>query len=157
MSAPHVLRIGVVRAASDATGPQPRAEASRARYAAGVKITRAGDAPDGPFEAETFSGAVSRRDYGTIEDPEGTVLLVRFPAGVRTHWHSHPNGQVLFVTEGSGRVGTRDGTVERIGPGDVVVAPANEEHWHGAAEDAGVQHLALNFGVTSWIEPVDGD
>ena len=120
-----------------------------------MKITRASEAPDGPFDAQTFTGPVTRRDYGTIEAPEGTALLVRFPAGVRTHWHSHPNGQVLFVTEGRGRVGTRDGTVEPIEPGDVVVAPPDEEHWHGAAEDVGVQHLALNFGATAWLEPVE--
>lgn len=120
-----------------------------------MKITRSSDVPEGPFAADTFTGPATRRDYGTIESPEGTALLVRFPAGVRTHWHSHPNGQVLFVTEGIGRVGTRDGSVEPIEVGDVVVAPPDEEHWHGASEGTGVQHLALNFGATAWLEPVE--
>jgi quercetin dioxygenase-like cupin family protein len=121
-----------------------------------MRVSRAAETPDGPFEAQTFSGPVTRRDHGPIESPEGTVLVVRFPAGVRTHWHSHPSGQVLYVTEGLGRVGTRDGRVEEIGTGDVVLAPPDEEHWHGASETEGVAHLALSFGATSWKEPVDG-
>jgi quercetin dioxygenase-like cupin family protein len=120
-----------------------------------MRITRAGDAPERPFEAETFSGPVRRRDYGTIESPQGTALLVRFPAGARTDWHRHPDGQVLYVTDGAGRVGTRDGTVERIEAGDLVYAPPAEEHWHGAAEDGPVQHFALSFGATEWLERVE--
>ena len=121
-----------------------------------MKITRSADAPEQPFEADTFSAPVTRRDYGPIESPEGTALLVRFPVGGRTHWHSHPTGQVLYVTDGAGRVGTRDGTVERITPGDLVYAAPGEEHWHGAAEDTSLQHLALSFGATEWKEPVAG-
>jgi quercetin dioxygenase-like cupin family protein len=120
-----------------------------------MKITRSTEAPEEPFEAATFSGPVRRRDYGAIEAPEGTVLHVRFPAGARTDWHSHPGGQVLFVTDGAGRVGTRDGSVEPITGGDVVYAPPDEEHWHGASEDAEVRHLALSFGPTRWLEPVE--
>lgn len=119
-----------------------------------MRVIRSADAPEQPFEADTFSGPVSRRDYGAIEAPEGTALHVRFPAGSRTNWHSHPAGQVLYVTDGSGRVGTRDGHVERIAAGDLVYAPPDEEHWHGAAEDEPVRHLALSFGTTTWKEPV---
>lgn len=120
-----------------------------------MRITRRADAPEEPFEADTFSGPVGRRDLGALEAPEGTALLVRFPAGARTHWHSHPGGQILFVIEGSGRVGTRDGTTERVEGGDLVYAPPGEEHWHGASDEAEVQHLALSFGATRWLERVD--
>jgi quercetin dioxygenase-like cupin family protein len=120
-----------------------------------MRVTRSADTPEAPFEAETFSGPVTRQDYGTLDAPEGTALHVRFPAGVRTHWHSHPGGQVLFVTDGHGRVGTRDGTVAQVETGDLVYAPPDEEHWHGASEDEGVRHLALSFGVTAWLEPVE--
>jgi len=120
-----------------------------------MKITRSADAPEAPFEADTFDGAVRRQDYGTVDAPRGTVFHVRFPAGARTHWHSHPGGQVLYVTEGTGRVGTRDGVIETIRPGDLVVAPPGEVHWHGAAADAEVRHLALSFGPTEWFEAVE--
>ena len=119
-----------------------------------MRISRC-DAPEEPFDASHFSGAVTRIDHGAIDSPEGTALLVRFPAGARTHWHRHPTGQVLYVTEGRGRVGTRDGSIEVIGAGDLVVAPPDEEHWHGAADDAEVRHLALSFGATEWLEPVE--
>jgi len=123
-----------------------------------MKITRAADAPAGPMDASHFDGSPTRRDYGTVEAPEGTVLVVRFPAGARTHWHSHPGGQLLYVTAGSGRVGGRDGVVQAVGPGDLVHAAPDEEHWHGAGEDASFEHLALSFGTTVWREPVtDGD
>lgn len=120
-----------------------------------MRVTRSADAPDEPFDQPTFSGTVSRRDYGALEEPRGTALLVSFPAGVRTDWHSHPGGQVLYVVEGTGRVGTRDGTVERVGAGDLVYAPPDEEHWHGASEGEAVRHLALSFGDTAWRETVE--
>jgi quercetin dioxygenase-like cupin family protein len=121
-----------------------------------MRISRSTDAPEEPFADDHFSGAVTRRDHGVIESLDGTAFHVRFPAGARTHWHRHPIGQVLYVTDGRGRVGIRDGTVENVAAGDVVVTPPNEEHWHGAAEDAEVRHVALSFGATEWLEPVEG-
>ena len=120
-----------------------------------MKISRLDATNPEPMAPDHFDGSVTRHDYGQIDAPAGNALRVRFSTGARTHWHSHPDGQVLFVTEGQGRVGTRDGRVERIKAGDLVVAPPGEEHWHGAAEDHGVEHLALSFGETAWAEPVD--
>jgi len=74
---------------------------------------------------------------------------VRFTPGSRTVWHRHPLGQVLIVTEGAGRVQRRGGPIETIRPGDTVhIAPA-EWHWHGAAPDIAMTHLA--------IEPIPGN
>ena len=120
-----------------------------------MKITRLSATSSEPMAADHFEGAVTRRDYGAIDAPAGSALRVRFPAGARTHWHAHPGGQVLFVTEGQGRVGTRDGRIEQIGAGDLVVTPPDEEHWHGAAEDGELEHLALSFGDTAWAEQVE--
>jgi quercetin dioxygenase-like cupin family protein len=120
-----------------------------------MHVMRPGDTPDEPFDGEHFSGSVTRRDLATLDHPSGTALLVSFPPGARTHWHSHPDGQVLHIVEGRGRVGTRDGHVEEVTSGDLVVAAPHEEHWHGAAEDAAVRHLALSFGETRWLEPVE--
>ena len=120
-----------------------------------MKTTRRTDAAEEAVDPTHFDGEASRRDHGTFDAPPGSALVVRFDAGARTHWHSHPGGQVLYVTDGIGRVGTRDGRVERVEAGDLVVAPPHEEHWHGAAEDASVEHLALSFGDTAWAEPVE--
>lgn len=120
-----------------------------------MKTIRRTDSPAEPVDQAHFDGEATRRDHGTIDAPPGSALIVRFSAGARTHWHSHPGGQVLYVTDGTGRVGTRNGRVERVHAGDLVYAAPDEEHWHGGAEDAGVEHLALSFGDTAWAEPVE--
>ena len=92
-----------------------------------------------------------------------TVALVRFIPGARTNWHRHAVGQTLHVTEGVGLVGTRDGTVLRIRAGDTVVCPPDEEHWHGAAADTFMSHLAMLENLpdggdpTTWLEPVPAE
>lgn len=86
--------------------------------------------------------------------------LVRFAPGARTAWHSHARGQYLRVTEGTALCGTRDGAVVEARPGDTIYTPPGEEHWHGAAEDCFMQHLALLEGAddpsetTTWLEHV---
>lgn len=120
-----------------------------------MRITRSADSPAAPMDASHVRGSPSSRDLGVYDEPDGSVLLVSFPAAAHSHWHRHPGGQFLYVTEGRGRVGTRDGTVAGVGVGDLVHAPPGEEHWHGAAEDEAVTHLAVNLGVTEWLEEVD--
>ena len=61
---------------------------------------------------------------------------VRFTPGARTAWHTHPRGQTLYVTDGIGYVGRRNGEVQEIRPGDVVYIEPDEEHWHGATPTA---------------------
>ena len=70
--------------------------------------------------------------------------LVHFTPGARTAWHTHPLGQTIFVTEGVGLCQTRGGPVEIIRPGDRVVFAPDEDHWHGAAPNRFMAHLALN-------------
>lgn len=119
-----------------------------------MRIARSTETRLDPMASDRFAGSVHRRDLGRIAEPEGSALAVSFEPGARTNWHHHPGGQVLYVIEGSGRVGTRDGEVAQLRPGDLVEAPPGEEHWHGASADASVTHLALSFGETVWHEPV---
>ena len=72
-------------------------------------------------------------------------------------WHTHPLGQTLYVTDGIGYVGTRQGKQE-IPPGDVVYIEPGEEHWHGATPDRFMSHIAIqqadkNGKVVTWGEP----
>ena len=84
-----------------------------------------------------------------------TVNMVTFIPGARTHWHSHPGGQLLVVTAGQGIIATRSGDVHMLASGDVVWAEPGEEHWHGAARDSLLTHIAVSHGPTQWLDEVD--
>jgi quercetin dioxygenase-like cupin family protein len=91
-----------------------------------------------------FTGAVY---VDTVATPStGSHLSassVHFAPGARTAWHTHTNGQTIYVTEGVGRCQGRGGPVEVIRPGDRVFFEPGEEHWHGAAPDRFMTHLAM--------------
>jgi quercetin dioxygenase-like cupin family protein len=93
---------------------------------------------------EWFTGAVY---IDTVATPSGSsrlsALSVHFTPGARTAWHTHPNGQTIYVLEGVGRAQRRGGPIEIIRPGDRVFFEAGEEHWHGAAPDRFMTHLAM--------------
>ena len=117
--------------------------------------------PTAKGPASTFTGDVYVTPiYAGTGPSRMTVALVRFVPGARSNWHRHAVGQTLHVTEGVGLVGTRDGSVVRIHAGETVICPPDEEHWHGAAADTFMSHLAMlenlpNGGdPTTWLEPV---
>jgi len=108
-----------------------------------MKVTRNSiETRTGP--KEWFTGSVY---IDAVAAPsEGSRLSansVHFTPGARTAWHTHPHGQTIFVTEGVGRCQRRGGPVETILPGDSVFFEPGEEHWHGAAPDRFMTHLAL--------------
>ena len=117
--------------------------------------------PTAKAPAQAFTGDVYVTPIHTGREPSRmTVALVRFTPGAHTNWHSHAVGQTLHVTEGVGLVGTRDGSVLRVRAGDTVACPPGEEHWHGAAGDTFMSHLAMLEALpggqdpTTWLEPV---
>jgi quercetin dioxygenase-like cupin family protein len=94
--------------------------------------------------AEMFTGDVWFDVVARGEEPSRMrVNMVRFAPCARTAWHSHAVGQTLHVTEGRGRIQSRGGEVIEIGPGDTIYTPPNEWHWHGAAPDHFMSHLAM--------------
>jgi quercetin dioxygenase-like cupin family protein len=94
--------------------------------------------------SEWFTGAVY---VDTVATPSGQSRLqassVHFTPGARTAWHTHPNGQTIYVTEGVGRCQRRGGPIEVIRPGDRVFFEPGEDHWHGAAPNRFMAHLAM--------------
>jgi quercetin dioxygenase-like cupin family protein len=98
-----------------------------------------------------FTGVARRQDLIVVDEPQSSALLVRFEPGARTHWHRHPDGQYLYVVEGSGIAQSRGAPVIQLQPGDCLYAAPGEEHWHGAASDEPMAHLAFSFGVTEWV------
>jgi quercetin dioxygenase-like cupin family protein len=121
---------------------------------------RALDATPTPFGTDPrFAGAVSGLHIAPAEDPRLHAYVVHFQPGGRTAWHSHECGQLLICIAGLGQVATRDGSVVQLRPGVSVWSDAGEEHWHGAAADSPMAHVAVqtetpgNAGVT-WLEQV---
>jgi quercetin dioxygenase-like cupin family protein len=94
--------------------------------------------------SEWFTGAVY---IDTVAEPSGGSRLhassVHFTPGARTAWHTHPNGQSIWVTEGLGLCQRRGGPIEVIRPGDRVFFEPGEEHWHGAALNRFMTHIAM--------------
>ena len=68
---------------------------------------------------------------------------VHFTPRARTAWHTHPNGQTIYVIEGVGRAQRRGGPIEVIRPGDRVFFEPGEDHWHGAAPNRFMTHLTM--------------
>ena len=108
-----------------------------------MQVTRNGVATT-PGPGEWFTGTVF---IDAVAAPSGgarlSVSSVHFTPGARTAWHTHPNGQTIFVTEGVGFAQRRGGPVEVIRPGDRVFFEPGDDHWHGATPDNFMTHLAM--------------
>ena len=72
-----------------------------------------------------------------------SASAVHFTPGARTAWHTHPYGQTIYVVEGVGLAQRRGGPIEKIRPGDRVFFEPGEDHWHGAAPDRFMMHIAM--------------
>jgi len=94
--------------------------------------------------SDWFTGAVY---LDPIAAPSATsrahAVRVQFTPGSRTAWHTHPHGQTIYILEGIGRAQRRGGPIEVLHPGDRVFFEPGEDHWHGAAPDRFMSHLAL--------------
>jgi quercetin dioxygenase-like cupin family protein len=108
-----------------------------------VKITRGGiETTPGP--SEWFTGAVFLDAVAAPEEGSRVnASIVHFTPGARTAWHTHPNGQTIYVLEGVGLCQKRGAPIEVIRPGDRVFFEPGEEHWHGAAPNRFMTHIAI--------------
>ncbi|MDO5605795.1 MAG: cupin domain-containing protein [Paracoccus sp. (in: a-proteobacteria)] len=124
-----------------------------------MKIHRAGSQASTSGPADWFTGRVRVDRLFNADFPDRVQgAHVTFEPGARTAWHTHPLGQTLIVTFGRGLVQRAGGPVEAIHPGDVVFFEPGEKHWHGAAPDTGMSHIAIqeveNGQVVAWLEHV---
>ena len=108
-----------------------------------MQITRSSvDTAAGP--EDWFTGSVY---IDTVAAPSAGSRLsassVHFTPGARTAWHMHPNGQTIWVLEGVGLAQRRGGLIEVIRPGDCVFFEPGEDHWHGAAPNRFMTHIAM--------------
>ncbi len=136
--------------------------ASASAEAQSVTITRNGSRGVRPGPTETFTGTVRVEMLFEALDPShASGGYVSFEPGARTAWHSHPRGQILIVTAGTGRVQRWGDPIEEIRSGDVVRIPAGQKHWHGASPHASMTHLAItehrDGTAVQWMEKVNDD
>ena len=124
-----------------------------------MKIFTCGSRPTRRAPESYFTGLVHQDPIHEAEAPARIrAVTVHFTPGARTHWHTHPLGQTLIITSGGGRVQREGGGIEEVRPGDVVWFPPGEKHWHGAAPDNAMTHIAiqehLDGKAVEWLEAV---
>jgi quercetin dioxygenase-like cupin family protein len=146
------------RAASE-SGASPVASSEDSQT---ISITRTGSQPSAKGPAEYFTGSVRVDPLFKANDPSRTSgALVTFEPGARSAWHTHPVGQILIVTAGSGWVQQWGGPIEDIRQGDVVRIPPGQKHWHGATATTGMTHIAiqeqLDGKAVEWMEKVSDE
>ena len=127
-----------------------------------MEIKRSGSQPSGKGPAEYFTGTVRIDPQFEAADPARVVgASVTFELGARTAWHTHPLGQTLIVTAGSGRAQRWAGPIKEIRPGDVISFAPGEKHWHGAAATTAMTHIAiqerLDGKTVVWMEKVSDE
>ena len=136
--------------------------ASASTEAQTIVITRGGSRAVRPAAAENFTGSARvEMLFEPLDPSDASGGSVTFEPGARTAWHSHPRGQILIVTAGTGRVQRWGDSVEEIRAGDVVRIPAGQKHWHGASPQASMTHIAISEyrdgTVVQWMEKVSDE
>lgn len=119
--------------------------------------------PTRKASSDWFTGTVYQDPIVEAPKPARVrAAVVSFEPGARTNWHHHPLGQTLYVVSGVGRCQTWGGPVQVIRAGDSVWIPPGEKHWHGAAPNHGMIHVAMHEADetgshVTWLEKVTDD
>lgn len=135
------------------TVPPTHAEAQ------GQIVIPGGSNPSATAPKQNFTGHVRVDPAFDTQAPQRVYgSCVTFEPGARTNWHTHPLGQTLIVTFGTGLTQEWGGPIQVIRQGDVVLCPPNVKHWHGAAPNNAMTHLAigerLDGNSVTWMENV---
>jgi quercetin dioxygenase-like cupin family protein len=139
-----------------------RTSEGQAPASSSIKITRSDSLQPKKASADYFTGAVQVQELFPADDPSRTSGgKVTFEPGARSAWHTHPLGQILIVTDGTGWVQQWGGPIQEIRKGDVVRIPAGVKHWHGATPTTAMTHIAiqeqLNGKAVEWMEKVSDE
>jgi quercetin dioxygenase-like cupin family protein len=127
-----------------------------------MDIKRAGSQPSTKGPTDWFTGTVRIDPLFQPNAPARAAgNAVTFEPGARTAWHTHPLGQTLIVTAGSGLAQRDGGPIEEIRPGDVVSFAPRETHWHGASPTTAMTHIAIQEALDGkavvWMEEVSDE
>jgi quercetin dioxygenase-like cupin family protein len=142
--------------------PTEQAQAPSSNNAQLVEVRQNGSQPSTQGAAENFTGSVRIDPLFSVRDPSRVAGgSVTFEPSARTAWHTHPLGQTLIVTAGSGYVQQWDSPVQEIRSGDVVQIPPGVKHWHGATATTAMTHIALQETIdgrnVDWMEQVSDE
>ena len=107
-----------------------------------MQVSRMSEAPLEPLNSPLFTSSDVRRRDLAAGSKDYAASEVHFGTGVRNKFHIHESDQLLIVTSGRGLIVT-DAEKRTLEPGDVVLAPAGEKHWHGAAPDSEFAHITI--------------
>jgi quercetin dioxygenase-like cupin family protein len=127
-----------------------------------VDLTQSGG-ETGTGPSEWFIGTVYMEPVASPSGPYRIAgTMVHFTPSARTAWHTHPNGQTIYVTAGIGLAQGDGGPIEVIRPGDRVFFHPGERHWHGASPKRSMTHLSLvevddDGNAANWAEHVTDD
>jgi quercetin dioxygenase-like cupin family protein len=114
-----------------------------------MKVVKVSQVPAEAAGGRLFTGPITRQAIITgQESNQFAVHQVNFAQGVRNKFHTHTNDQILIVTSGKGICATADGEVT-VFPGDVILFPAGEKHWHGATADSAFSHIYITGSDTT--------
>ena len=108
-----------------------------------MQVVKMNEVAKKSFDGSLFTGPEVSLQVLLPDSKEFNVNIVNFGKGVRNKFHSHDSEQVLIVTSGKGYIATETEKIE-ITSGDVVLIPAGEKHWHGAAENSDFSHIYLS-------------
>src|SRR5207247_4264386 len=125
-------------------------------------IARSGSLQPKKGSDEYFTGSAQVQELCSGGDPSRTSGgRVTFEPGARSAWHTHPLGQILIVTDGTGWIQQWGGPIEEIRKGDVIRIPAGVKHWQGATQSTAMTHIAiqeeLNGKAVEWMEKVSDE
>jgi quercetin dioxygenase-like cupin family protein len=131
-------------------------------YAQTIEISPSGSRPTTKGAAQYFTGSVVVEPlFSASEHTHASGGHVTFEPGARSAWHTHPAGQILVVTSGTGWVQEEGGVKREIKPGDVIWTPPGVKHWHGATAANAMSHIAITNVVdgtnVTWMEKVSDE
>jgi 4-carboxymuconolactone decarboxylase len=125
-------------------------------------VERSESQPSNQGSDRYFTGSVRVDPLFQPKEPSRVSgAYVTFERGARSAWHTHPLGQNLIVTAGTGWAQEWNGQKREIRPGDVVWTPPGVKHWHGATATSGMTHIAIQESLdgqnVEWMEKVSDD
>ena len=161
MKKPVLLGMTLCAVAAFASAADTQGQASPAvgATAPAQQITRAGEQAPVYGSADNFTGRARVDPLFAANDAiPAYAAYVTFDPGARSAWHTHPGGQRLVVTSGVGLTQEWGQPVQVIREGDVVWCPPDVKHWHGAAPNSAMTHLAVGRAMdgksVTWMEKV---